>query len=473
MFAEAHQVHSKLAAREGGVFEALWSARYSVKSYDHLWTIQERRAKQAAAALGERKVKVHEESLTEDFPSSFVSEGDRSGDESMTRDCFHSIAFWELGASLVEALIHLSDRLCHMGLFSEVDHYLQEALKVAKASRAPKHIAQCYLKLAEHALRVDSIDLARDSTDLAQKSLDPCPMDYETAKMQLILVKLYRDMMDVKRATSTLETVRRFATQQRTEGFSYLSVLNVDERDTLQARMAMLSLTPFDGLVTKSKTSVKSKTSKLKDECRVPIQSQSLEDLPMSWLQSLIHEHQALLEFRNGSTLSATELLLQADSLPCCEENKVPRAILRSEFSLRRGLKSIAANPVFSILPESTIAHPGIIQRPQETVSKPTVSKRSRQPQRKADKKILASKTHEDAAQLPFGMLQECQKSVFKLIQTSSHQMGTSIVHQVSRTLSKALMILAILPYDAQNGQMCPTSLSLLAGKDALQHSMY
>ena len=466
-------MHSRLAAREGSVFEALWSARYSVKSYDNLWTIQERRAKRAAASLGERKAKLNEESLTDDFPSSFASEGDRTSDESMTRDCFHSITFWRLGASLVEALIHLSDRLCHIGLFSEVDHYLQEALKVAKASQAPKHIAQCYLKLAEHALRADSIDVARDNTSLAQRNLESCPMDYETAKMQLTLVKLYGEIREVKSATSILNTVRRFMTQQRTAGSTYLSVLNVDEQDTLQARMAMLSLMPTNGSVTKTRTNVKSKTFKLKDECRLPTsESQSLDSQPLSWLQSLIHQHEAMLEFRTGNTLSAEEFLLQADSLPSCEEDKLLRAILRSDSLLRRGLKAIAASPVFSILPESTISHPGVIQRSQQTVSKPTIPKRSRQLQRKGDKKILASKTHEDPAQLPFEMLQECRKSALKLVQTSSHQMATNIIHQVSRTLTKALMMLAILPHDAQEGQMCPKSLSLLAGKDTLQHHM-
>lgn len=453
-------MQSKLAAREGDVFEALLFARYSVKNYESAWTMLEKRAVRAANNLEERSCVIQEDSLTDGLSNLGVADREQLADKPVKEAQHQSIQFWEPGSSLVEALIHLSDRLSHVGLFPEVEHYLNEALKIAKSIGVPKRVGQCCITLSEHAIRSDKPLIAQDNIGLAEDCLKLCLVDYEIVMLKLRLVKLYEDLGQTEKAISSLDKVSTIVTEQ---DMLKLAGHSASPAENLREKMAGLSLGSSVGTTGGSNINVRAKTPKPKLKHHLPTAAPQVSGSSLlAGLEHLVMYHEASILLTSGDTSKALEILLQAD-ISSFGENSPP-TILRSRLQLNQGMKAIASHPVFGILSESTISYPGVSSS-QNTLNRVPTSKQPLQPRRKVGRAAARKAKDEEPVPMHFGELQECRTHVLNPMRASIQQLHVNVIYQLSQMLSKVMMVLAILPSSTREIEECGAFLVLSIGK--------
>lgn len=457
VIADAYYVHSLLAAAEGQPSKALFLARLCVKNCHRSWAILERSQNRVDGAVRKSPIESETDHLVDGMSELSISAS--TGDTSTPYSMLSGVAFWTLVPRIVRGLSHLSLLFSYNGLFPEVQYYLQQGQKVAKAVEAASLNSQTTALLGNYVIRSGDADEGILLVKQAEILVSGLPRDRHYASLQLFLANHHTKQGELRAGETAVGVAESVI--QRLVAKSFVDSLGQrrSTATTLEIDLSALTLEeakparppPSRQRQTilkrpRSKPVAQRDTSKLSSE-----EAPAVEVIALHCMRSETIRGRIYAKLSEGGLDAAASLLNETSSHSRDQQDLVLQALLASRVRFRQGLEHFLSDPVFCVIPESTISCPAIKACNSDREDK---HNKSRSPQKgrsatsstNATGKALAGKikprslslTMDDAKLLR--LAQDEISNVFRLATTFS---PTATVHEISDVLGKVLMVLS------------------------------
>lgn len=486
LIADAYYVHSLLAAAEGRSMEALYLGRLSAKKLQKLW-----------ATLEKDRGRTREINRTGDMEN--ANDADSMPELSITEHQLTEIgkpatlaligaAFWSLASRLFQGLIHLSQLFAYHGLLQEVRYYLKQAKAVAETVKAGSFIGRHNSLLGQCSICGGKPHEGLQNLQDAESALANFPHDRHYTQMQLSLAKYNiengRGESGLSALTIAEETLRNLMTRDFLEKLlphrpksedlnSQFAALTVqDKKPVRQPQKNMRKANSKKQTTTMS--SVKTEDAKL-----VPEELPAAETVALSRMKNEILRVRIHAAISAESLHSAVTLLDEAVSSSEVEQSVVLRTLLASQVRLRQAIQQLVSDPVFCVLPESTIAYPSIKtgnerQQQKSSPNKPAnigtaVSTRNQQARGFASKIRRKSPLR---CKFDVSLLDQAQTSLLEAYKLARTHSMTSTIHEVTKVLGKILTMLSATWSCAPNRPVSSTFMAYILGASSLICSM-
>jgi separase len=357
--AYAFLVHSLLALERGAVGTALAHAKHSVKLIRYSWVKISMRQKAKLTNSGATSI----ESLAEDIENMSVP----TSSPVLTIPPHEQIPgplAWALVGPLFRSLLHLSNLYSHNGMFQETIYYAEQAHKLVQLVDSGAYIATALTMTGSTYLSAGKLDKASEFFAKA-KELGFSSGESQAAVVLNCQLGRLHGLLDNREATvaayghaqTILETISSI---KYIGGIDRIS----NPAAELEEEMSRLSLKPskptasHKGVVSKKapkKTAAVSKhtvelPALISDEC---IRLASLKGL--------------LLRQRAGTLIlwkrceEAVAILKEADTFSRREVDLINQHISIAKQLLLQSLEQMSADPVYSVLQDSTISFPAVV----------------------------------------------------------------------------------------------------------------
>ncbi|KAL8657624.1 MAG: hypothetical protein Q9226_001727 [Calogaya cf. arnoldii] len=363
MVADAASLCSQLAARKGHPFKPLLFARQSLKIAHHLWISISRRHKSPKVQDSKVESKTEMERLEDSMAEATVSDNDGSEHSSAIRN--KAPELWSLIPRLHRAFIQVAILYANEGMSAEAKCYLERSRKFAESVSASGLLGQSLVRLANIMTRSEDYVGAGSSFEIAGKLYISLDKDQEKAMFQLHLSKyqLAKGQLSAAEETCALaeSVLQRFTATASTED-DYVSGSNVD---LLQEQLSRFSLREdAAGLpASKKRIPVKTPGGKVPPACKGTkiVQKGSCDASASSGFRSDVLHQQIMLALRGDKFERVNDLLAESAFRYCTPQEAVFNAAVAAEISFRRGIAAMTSDPVFCVLPESTISLPSLL----------------------------------------------------------------------------------------------------------------
>lgn len=477
--ADAYYVHSLLAAAEGQPSKALLFARLCVKNYHQSWAILERIENRIDGVKRKGLIESAIDPLVDGMSELSISA--TSENKSTPFSVLSGAAFWTLVPRLVRGLNHLSLLFSSSGLYPEVRHYLQQGQKIAKAVEAASLNSQTTALLGDYAIRSGGVDEGVMLVQQADNLVAGLPRDRHYASLQLFLATHHTKKGDFRAGESAMgvaeltiqSLVRKNFVDNLVQRRSTAATLEIDMsaltlQDAKPARLPQsrqrqnLSKRPRGKSVTQcdcSKTALE--------------EAPAVEVYPLQRMRCEIFRGRIHAKMSEGGLDAAASLLNETNAQSSDPQDLVLQALVASRVHFRQGLEHFVSDPVFCVIPESTLSCPAIKacsgdrQDKQNTSSSPPKS-RSATAAKSATGKALPKKIKprnlslaKDQAKF-LRLAQDRISNVFRSAMTSA---STATVHELTDVLGKVLMVLSAVSSASPRASVSPGGLSYFLGE--------
>lgn len=479
--ADAYYVHSLLAIAEGQRSKALFFARLCVKTCHRSWAILERSQNRVDGAVRKGPIESETDPLVDGMSELSISAS--AGNTSTPYSMLSGVAFWTLVPRIVRGLNHLSLLFSYNGLYPEVQYYLQQGQKVAKAVQAASLNSQITALLGNCLIRSGDADEGVLLVKQAEILVSGLPRDRYYASLQLFLANHHTKQGELRAgesaigvAESTIQTLvaKSFVDslgQRRSTATTLeidISALTLEEaksaRPPPRRQRQTISKRP------QSKSVAQCDSSNFSSE-----EAPAVEVIALHRMRGEIIRGRIFAKLSEGGLDAAASLLNEANAYSRGQQDLVLQALLASRVRFRQGLEHFVSDPIFCVIPESTISCPAIKACSSDRLDKQNKSRsppkgRSATSSRSATGKAVAKKikprslspTTDDAKLLR--LAQDEISNVFRLATTSS---PTAIVHEISDVLAKVLMVLSAVSSANSRTTISPGVLLYFLGESS------
>ena len=456
MAADAGMLRSRLAAAKGRSYEALFSARVSVKSYHQIWSVIERRQSNIIRASNGSPDVGADETLISNLSELSISERPRK-EEMSKHAALRSAAFWSLVPRLINGLLQLTCLFAHVGLYPEADYYLKQSRRIAEASHAPRWLSRCLMMEAQHASRKGNESKALQLLEQTYEIIGDASHDGDFALLQSHLAACHTRKGEREAGDVAESKVRNKL--RKLKSWHYLDNLlhkrNITEDiNTQMGNLSIDKAEPAPPSRPRSRAVLSKGRPKTNATTKVA-QSFSeelsiLEILPLYQMETTLYRQQAAAALAMGDVALAFKQIDEWDGVPSNHQETVLRAILKAELKLRRVLYDLQKDPVFSVVPESAVSHPSIIQNGQRTDAKviTTAPCNTKQSRKKLPTKATVRQTKQDASveeRDHFQVLQTAQHTITEILRQVQTITATNSLHHAMDVLARISMMLSTL----------------------------
>lgn len=469
--ADAYYVHSLLSAAEGQLSKALFCARLCVRNCQRSWAILARSQDRKGETGRNRIIQSEQDALVGNMSELSISEQTSTGERSRTHSILCSITFWALVPRLFLGLKHLSLLYSHHGLFPEVQYYLQQSQQIAEAVDAPSLHHQSLALLGQHLIRGGNVSEGMVIIQHAEEKLAEDLRDRHYALLQLFLATYYIHSGKPQAGESAFVVAEKIIENLLTKSFVIYKQEGVGFLDTAMRELNLKDSKQIRQVSNRKRPPVieepLNKSADRRDASKVLIQELTAVEAPA--LHRLKDES---IRGRIYATMCAGNFEVAASQLsemvahPRDHQDIVLGALLASRIHFRQGLERLVCDPVFAVIPESTISCPSIKPpsdrqgRMNRNSSPPTGrdTKSARTPSGKGlAKKPRPRDSSVAKAQPDFLRLARTDiSSVFNVAKAFS---PTAIVHEMSDLLVKILVMLSAVPSPMPKTPVSATAL--------------
>ena len=479
LVADAYYLRSLIAAVEGQTKEALYFGRISLKCAQKSWALLEKRLGKSNQKHRKGEDENVDHNLVQSMSDLAVSEHRKTDSKGGDQTVSIGAAFWKLVPRLFRGYVHLSQLSSYNGLLPEVKYYLSQAREISETARANSLIGQSSALLGNSLMCGGELEEGFKNLQEAEDLLASVPHDLQYARLQLSLAKAHAEHgyghsepspLAIAERTINNLTVKKFLDelthQYRTPGDldSQLRVLTLDEKKPdRQARTK----------ARQANSKVKSARAKeAQDGTQImPKAIPAAEVVVLDRFKSEILQGRVLAAIFQDDLDLAVSLLDEGASLSSDQDDIVLRALSSSQVRLRQGIEQLVSNPVFCVLPESTISYPSVkggSERQEQKASpvKPQPGSRTALSKNQRAKPI-ATKSRPRSPSLcktEFNLLDSAHNSlreVHKLAKTSGK---TSTMHGITCVLGKILLLLSATSSYSMNRPVSSTFMAYILG---------
>lgn len=478
-FADAYYVHSLLAAAEGQPSKALLFGRLCVKNCHQSWAILERIENRVDGVGRKGPIESASDPLVDGMSELSISASTEN--KSAPYSVLSGAVFWTLVPRIVRGLNHLSLLFSFSGLYPEVRHYLQQGQKIAKAVEAASLNSQTTALLGNYLIRSGGDDEGVLLVQQAETLVSGLPRDQHYASLQLFLATHHTKKGELRAGESALGVAESIIQNLVVKNFVDNLVQRRSTAATLDIDMSALTLQdakPARLPQSRQRQTVSKKPrSKLVTLCdsskSTPEEAPAIEVFPLHRMRGEIVRGRIYAKMSEGGLDAAASLLNETNAQSSDQQDLVLQALVASQVHFRQGLEHFVNDPVFCVIPESTLSCPAIKacngdrQDKQNTSSSPPKS-RSATSAKNATGKALTKRIKprnmslaKDQAKF-LRLAQDRISNVFRSATTSS---STATVHQLTDVLGKVLMVLSAVSSASPRASVSPGVLSYFLGE--------
>ena len=284
-----------------------------------------------------------------------------------TPGSFWRVSFWPLVPSLFRQLVHLSEMYLHQGSFLETLHYAEKAEEIAITNRAPSREILAQTLIGEYQLRggmsVSGFARLKKAEALSSTSCEVIAR----VKLLAALGRAYSLTSDGGRQADAFQTAKELVLASCCSLSSRAPVSSSFESISKQTRNENLS----SGLLLQAgdheNTSSLNKSNErainvAKVEC--PEAKQCINGnpdyLPLQRLIADFAQQQASGLLTQKELLLANAILSDFEGVIITSCTTLNMSLTKAELSFRYGLEVLSTDPVYTVVPESTISCPSI-----------------------------------------------------------------------------------------------------------------
>ena len=480
--AEAYHVHSLLAAAEGQSSTALFLARLCVKNCHRSWAILERSQSRIDGAIRNGPIESENDPLVDGMSELSISAS--TGNTSTPHSMLSGVAFWTLVPRIVRSFNHLSLLFSYHGHYPEVRYYLQQGQRIAKAVEAASLDSQITALLGNYSIRSGGVDEGVLQVQQAEDLIFGLPRDRHYASLQLFLATHYAKQGEWKAGNCAIEVAETTIQNLVAKRFVDTLINTRSAAATLEIDISALTLqeaNPVRPLQSRQRQPIskkpKSKPVSQRDSSKAPSsEAHDVDVLVLRRLRGDLNRWRVNAKMSEGSLEAAASLLYDTYAGLCDQQDPVPQALLASRIRFRQGLEHFTSDPVFCVIPESSISCPAIRTcngDSQDKQNKSSSSPKSRNVTSSKAATAKASTRKNRSRSLSLGkdqmkllrLAQDQISGVFGLAMTSS----TAIMHEISDVLGKILMVLSTVSSANSRTPVSPGVLSYFLGESSKQ----
>ena len=479
--ADAYYVCSLLAATEGQPSKALLFARLCVKNCHRAWSILERSQNRLDGIVRKGAVGNETDPLIDGMSELSISASTEN--ISTPYSMLSGVAFWTLVPRIFRGLNHLSLLFSNSGLYPEVRYYLQQGQKIAKATEAASLISQATALLGTYLIRSGDADEGVLQVQQAEKFVSGFLRDRHYAQLQLFLAAHHTKQGEWRAGESAISVAESIIQNLVAKSFVNSLLQRRSTAATLEINMSALTLEdakPSRPLQNRQRQTI-SKRPQSKSVAQRDSSKSSLDEVPaveviaLHRMRGEIVRGRIYAKMSEGGLDAAASMLNETNAQSRDQQDIVLQALLASRVRFRQGLDHFVSDPVFCVIPESTLSCPAIKasntdrQDKQNASSSPPKS-RSATCSRSATGKALVKRIKPRSLSLAkdqAGFLRLAQDEISNVFRSAMISSCTATVHEISDVLGKVLMVLSAVSSANSKTPISPGALLYFLGKSS------
>lgn len=458
MLADANYAYSLMATAKGSISEAFLYARQNVKLNYRSWAILEHRHGKLDISSHAAKSQANDaEAIVDQLSTLSIATSQNSPVVSKAFMPQNAARFWNLVPRYFRGLVHLSQLYANEGLLQESRYYIEQAQKTAAAVDA--------FRLKVHSLAVHGNYLTRcgevDKGLRLLKQAEEAALDFHKDQY---MVSLYSYMAGsyAQQGEPDLEAKATEAAENVLEHLmkrSFIERLNpqINSETSPELKMDQMTLSEAppsrlqhakpkaSSKASGDKPTGKAKATRVNDDT-----SYVADALLLTRMKAATIRQRAQAALRGNKLNLVASLLLGIAEFPGIPQDRILLTILKAHFYLRQAQESMAADPVFCVLPESTVSYPSIAScrsRQETNLLEPgPVERQATSPSKKASAKGSLRKPKLAAKPAPsdfLDLLDQTQESLTSVCSLAKTACSTASVHAMMDVLTKTLMMLS------------------------------
>lgn len=360
LLADAALVHSMLAMRRGALTPALTYAKQSTKLLYNLWDQIERQTRPCTTARSS-SVKLSDRSNHDRIDN--VSTKDVSDEMSVAS--LPKPALWALLPGLVRSLLWLSNVYTHHGLYPDALFYAEQAKTIGGVVGPGSMLGSVHAVLGDvwHMARIvvksrDAFIEAKELCSSNAASMVSARTHIGTAKLYTTLGNKQEHSKSVAEAEAVIQELMNVKTIRSLDRV-------LDPAVALEAEMTKLTIVPRKQATARKKI-VRVKPVATKPQLKVRAPTEEVTPIeeecgPLVSMKGSIIRHKAyaLSVWKDVNEVAG---LLETSSKFCFSSmDHLDQLVVTASHLMAQGIAQMAADPVFSMLQDSTISYPSIV----------------------------------------------------------------------------------------------------------------
>ena len=479
LIADAYYLRSLLAVAEGLPLEALFYARMSVKNCQRAWAVLERSLSRMQELVSNDLAENGKESLVEAISELSISEHSIAENPVAPHSVLQGAAFWTLVPRLFRGLTHVASLFTQHGLIQGSRYYLEQSQKVAVAVRAPSLIGQCSALLGQQSISSGGGGGGSLLLLQAETALSSVPHDRNYAMLQLLLATYHTGRGELQAGETAFALAEKTIRDLTKKSFLGMLIHKSPPVESLDVEMSRLTLeepkTTGQPPKKQGKPVVKKPTIKPSGQQKPSTltieESPDIEVIILSRLKQEIIRERVFQSIRTGQ-IDAAASQLEATAKHCCgQQDVIPQALLESRLRFRQGLARLVRDPVYCVLPESSLSCPSI--RTSHTGRRPSAIKlpptdTDINSSRDKRSKVAAKKARPRSPSIAMAevdFLRLAQDGISNVFSMARKVSSTATMHQIRDLMARILMMRSATSSPASNAQVSTTHLAYALGK--------
>lgn len=448
LISRSYMIHAMLAYERGAANTALNHAKQGVRILRRTWTIIEKQEPKAVSR-STTDPSSNVEKLAEEVSELNVSTISIAVPQHLEE--VSTIAnLWPLVPSLFRGLSYLSQLFAHNGMSQEMIYYSEQAQKVAEMADSEVHKAMASINLGSAWLRSGVLDKGSDFLMKAQRLCLPNTVSRESAVLSYHLGLMYGLLGDSEAEVEAYNTAER--TLRTIAKADYIDLLDkvTDESDALEEKMSRLAIAkPKTKTTVARKTTVRAKpTAKAKTTIRpkspVEVVASVAEQCRQinSFLATVLRQKaQSLMDGKSGPSV---ELILEESARDAHTQIEIiQQGLATAKQWLLDSLQQMDADPVYSVLQDSTISFPSILGQSKAEKLGDRLSVGKSSPPRKAQAGRGRNATKSPVPGGFFDKLRQAHELLTDIHTTAIHVAPLPLINKTSALLNSVSILLS------------------------------
>ena len=365
LISDAYRVYSMLALQRGAAQMALTHAKQSVRLLRRAWinTEEQLRSKRSST---ESQIQTDADKLTEEITHLSLSTITVPV-QAMTQQSLSGSGIWRLVTPMFRGLSYLSGLYAHHGMFQETIYYADQAYKLVKEIGSEAHLAMASALLGSSWLKAGALDKGSEFLMGARKTGASCIKSREAVLIACHLGNLHGLLGDRDSEFAAYQDAEQ--TLKSITGSDFINTLDriVDPSDALEEKMSQLTIAKRKATVsrkapTRPKGAVKCKAANARSQSPLDVTISIAEECPeLMSLKATILRQKARSLIIMKKCVEALGLLNEADSYTSKQIDLIDQGLTVAKQLLVQSIEQMDADPVYSVLPESTISFPSVV----------------------------------------------------------------------------------------------------------------
>ncbi|KAL9028910.1 MAG: hypothetical protein Q9196_002789 [Gyalolechia fulgens] len=453
---------SELAARSGQHSNAIEAAKQCLRVAQKAWTSTEKRQIRDTIKAGSVDEWVDPKSKPTG-PDNGPPRNERTNHDTAS-------VYWGLVPQLHKAYLQVAHLYGNEGIFTEARYYLERSRKLAESASASGLLSKSLSYLANLLTRSEDFVEANKLFDMASDQFKSLEEDQHHIQFQLNLMSYHLAKGQTSDAEETYAAAESIIQRLGNQGCTYRHPCEQPDVVALQEKLSGITI----GKKALAPPGLKQRllSGNPTNEASAAIDTQS--DLvnrsnPQALLRHDMLGQRIRLALQQSKLELASELLSEAAEQLCMPQHVVLHAMSSAEISIIRGLDALKNDPVYCVLPESTVSLPSVLQEklpePTNAPQPPAPAKAGRKPANRgpvgnANRRVQnAPKTGLDGLANGF---RQAQVDTSKVCQLAISLCPTATLRRLSKIMTETLLNLSALNLPSPKECFKPTSNVLL-----------